>query len=905
MAVDGSLRFDTKVDTTGFAKGTNTIVGQANGLKKSLAGIGKMVVAAFGVAQLIKFGKQAIETASDLQEVQNVVDTAFGSMAYKMEEFADKSIEAFGISKLAAKQTGSTFMAMGTGMGLATDTASDMAIALTGLSADMASFYNVNQDIASTALKSIFTGETETLKQFGVVMTEANLQAFALSEGIKKSVSNMSQAEKVQLRYAFVMKQTAIAQGDFAKTSGSWANQTRMLSEKWKELLGIIGNGLVQVLTPVIHYLNIGLTYLTKFATQVGSILASVFGLENAMSDTAGSANKIASGSADASAGLNDLGESAEEAAKKVNGTAGFDKLNNMTESIAENSSGAADALMSMGGVNTAVSATVGPADTSALENSLSASMDRIKGAMTMFNSWITTSFVPIFKSIWTGLQPHIENFKTIASGIWTDIQSLWQPFLDFVGGSFTPLLQQYFTTMGGIVTGLFDTFNTVFSDIWNLAVFPILQSFITTALPMLASFGTEFYSLFLVVFNEVKAIFDMLWNDVAAPALAFFAKVWTDLATIMSDFWNKWGKPIFDNLKEAWTTTSELFQTYWNTYLKPIWDTFMDVVDKLWTEHLKPLVANFMDFVGELANGALEIYNQFIAPVVNWFVENFGPPISTAISTVIDVIGDLLGGIIDAVSGIIDALKGVVQFITGVFTGDWKKAWEGIKNIFKGIWNAIKGIVLGVWDAIKSAFSGAGKFFESVWDGIKKAFGSVADWFKDVFTEAWEGVKKVFSTGGKIFSGIKEGISNVFKSVVNKLIDGINTIIATPFNAINGMLNKIRSISIIGLEPFKSLWDENPLSVPQIPKLATGTVVPANYGEFLAVLGDNKREAEVVSPISTIKQALKEVMAESGSRNGKMAHFTFILSNKVLFDGIIEADKEYRAQTGKSVFEY
>lgn len=235
---------------------------------------------AFSAKALVDFGKQAVTLASDLQEVQNVVDTAFGEMSYKMEQFADTAIEMYGISKLAAKQTGSTLMAMASGMGIAADDASDMAIALTGLSADMASFYNVEQEIASTALKSVFTGETETLKQFGIVMTEANLQAFAMQQGITKSISAMTQAEKVQLRYNYVMAQTTLAQGDFAKTSNQWANQLRILSEQWNQFASIVGNGLIQVLSPVLQAINLGLTKLISYADLAYHALAELFGWE-------------------------------------------------------------------------------------------------------------------------------------------------------------------------------------------------------------------------------------------------------------------------------------------------------------------------------------------------------------------------------------------------------------------------------------------------------------------------------------------------------------------------------------------------------------------------------------------------------------------------------------------------
>ena len=845
MAYDGSLKFDTKVDTSGFAKGTNTIKAQANSLKSTFLSLGKTLLAVFSVKKLIDFGKQAVNVASNLQEVQNVVDTAFGAMSYKMEEFADQAIEMYGISRLAAKQTGSTFMAMARGMGIAMDEASDMAISLTGLSADMASFYNVSQDVASTALKSVFTGETETLKQFGIVMTEANLQAFAMSQGIKKQISAMSQAEKVQLRYAFVMQQTALAQGDFARTSDSWANQTRMLSEKWKEFLGILGNGLVQVLTPVVKFLNTTMSYLIQFANTASKVLSSVFNFQDATSDVAASISNIASGTEDAAAGLNDLGDSAEEANKKANGLSGIDKLNNMTESIADSAEGAADSLMLMGGggqYGMEINPTVNAPDTSALESSLSTTIDAIKTNLSAFLSYISTSFSPIFSNIWASLQGPMDNFKTIFSGVFGDLQSLAQPLLNYFTGSYVPYLQQAFTTMGTIVTGLFDTFNRVFSDIWNLAVFPILQNFITVLLPLFTDIGTQVWILLETIFAEVKSIFDMLWSDAIAPAIEMATKIWTDFVGVLKEFWDKWGVPIFEGIKTAVQTTGDLFKSVWEKFLKPVFDTFMKVVDKLWTKHLKPLLSNFMDFVGELVTGALEIYNKFIVPVVKWFVEKFGPPISKAISGIIKIVGDFLGGIIDAVSGIIDALKGVVKFVTGVFTGDWKKAWEGIKSIFKGIWDALVGIV---------------------------------------------------------------------KTPINLIIDAINGLLSGVISGLNALIKALNKISfdvpdwvpVIGGKTFG--FNIKELSTPKIPRLATGTVIPANYGEFLAILGDNKREAEVVSPLSTMKQALKEVIQEMGEAGAGTINLNVYLSGKQIHSEVVRVDQEYRAQTGKSAFAY
>lgn len=467
---------------------------------------------------------------------------------------------------------------------------------------------------------------------------------------------------------------------------------------------------------------------------------------------------------------------------------------------------------------------------------------DTIKNSFKNMLAWFTETFGPTFSEIWGGLQTPINNFKNIVSGIWADIQTLWQPFLNYISGHFVPFLQQYFGFIGQVVTGLFDTFNTVFSDIWNLAVYPILQSIFTDVLPILTNFATEFYSLMGVVFSEVKAIFDMLWADVAAPALEFFAKVWTDVAEIMAEFWNKWGKPIFDGLKEAWQKTADLFKTVWNKLLKPIWDTFMKTVDKLWTNHLKPLLANFMDFVGALVDGALAIYNKFIVPIVKWFVEKLGPPIAKVVSWLIDVIGNFLGDLIDVVSKIIDALKGVVEFIVGVFTGDWEKAWEGIKKIFKGVWDALVGIV---------------------------------------------------------------------KTPVNLIIDIINGLIKGIVAGINVVIKGINSISfsIPGWVPGiggKSVgFNLKQMSAPKIPRLATGTVVPANYGEFLAILGDNTREAEIVSPISAMKQAFKEAMAEMGGTGTGAINLNVYLEGRQIHSEVVRQDRQYKKETGKSAFAY
>lgn len=296
-----------------------------NSVKSSISGLIRVLGVGLSIAGIVALGKEAVETASDIAEVQNVVDTAFGNMSYKMEAFADTAVTQFGISKLSAKEMGSTFMAMGRAMVGSMEDASDMAISLTARAADMSSFYNKSAEETATALKSIYTGETETLKAYGVVMTEINLQEYAYRQGIKKKISAMTQAEKVQLRYMYVMEQTALVEGDFAKTSDSWANQTRILKEQFKELLSVAGTGLITVLTPAVKFLNTILTQLIAIATQAGAILSRLTGISIPTAD----AGKFAQDLSDASGGADKLADSVEVAGKAADkALAPFDRLN-------------------------------------------------------------------------------------------------------------------------------------------------------------------------------------------------------------------------------------------------------------------------------------------------------------------------------------------------------------------------------------------------------------------------------------------------------------------------------------------------------------------------------------------------------------------------------------------------
>ena len=264
----------------------------------------------------------------------------------KSKVFQKTAIENFGISELTAKRTASTYMAMAKGMGIVDDVASDMAITMTGLTADIASFYNMSQERADVILKSVYTGETETLKQLGIVMTEVNLENFAMSQGITKSLSAMTQQEKTMLRYQFVLEQTALTQGDFVRTQDSWANQTRILAERWKEMQALFGDAFMTIgvmVLPVINSIIQGMTKIAQ-ATQVVAqwIYKAFTGKELKSSTTttqqqATALSGVGASAEDAAGGVSDLGKETKKAGKEAKkAIAGFDDLQIISSAMAE-----------------------------------------------------------------------------------------------------------------------------------------------------------------------------------------------------------------------------------------------------------------------------------------------------------------------------------------------------------------------------------------------------------------------------------------------------------------------------------------------------------------------------------------------------------------------------------------
>ena len=271
----------TEKSLKGFESRINsTFKGISEGLGINLGKLTKVGLFAAAAKKLVDFGKASIDVAADMRDVQNVVDVTFGSMAKDVDDFAANSIKAYGLSTLAAKRHASTMGAMLKSSGITGEAVRDMALDLTALAADMASFYNLDNDVAFQKIMSGMSGMTQPLKELGINMNIANVEAFALSQGFNKAWREMSQAEQTMWRYKYLLHVTKDAQGDFAREMGTWSNQVKILKMQWEEFMSLIGKVLVEILLPVVRFLNKALELLIKITKTIGKIYTIITGRE-------------------------------------------------------------------------------------------------------------------------------------------------------------------------------------------------------------------------------------------------------------------------------------------------------------------------------------------------------------------------------------------------------------------------------------------------------------------------------------------------------------------------------------------------------------------------------------------------------------------------------------------------
>lgn len=945
MAADGSVIIDTRMDTSGVQNGVSAIRQSFNGLGSVVKKIGVLIGGAFAIGKLAQFGKECVELGSNLTEVQNVVDVTFTTMSDKVNEFAKNAMTSAGLSETMAKQYVGTFGAMSKSFGFSEAQAYDMSTALTQLTGDVASFYNISQDEAYTKLKSVFTGETETLKDLGVVLTQNALDQYALANGYGKTTSAMTEQEKVALRLAFVQKQLSAASGDFIRTSDSWANQVRVMQLQLQSLKATVGQGLINLFTPVLRVINILLGKLATLANafksftelitgkkssgQTGASGAGLAGTD-AIADTADQYGNAADNAEKLADATNDTADATKKATKAAKGyLSPLDEINNYsTDKSADSSSKVPGAT---GGL-----------------------ADQMKDAVKNVD----------YGKVAEG-ETVLDKISKSAEKLAKLLKKLWKPFQDAWKKEGKNTIDAAQIALSGIAK-LAKSVGRSLMEVWTNGT------------------GTTMLTTMLrIAQNVLKTI--------------------GNIASGFADAWNKnnVGTQIIQNIADALVVVMQFIERI--AADTATWAANLDFYPLL--ESISNLTSAFAPILESIGNVLEWIYNNIVLPMLKWVIEVGLPTVINLIAKVATFLADhqsiveafgaaligafaaakiaeLASGVIKSVSGIATAAKGLIALMTGtggimggikaiataIGTGgifaiavgaaiaigvllyknwdeicaaatklkDWvvektrelsesaTRTLSNLKEKIANVWNIIKTSTSTTWNAIKKTLSGLWNSLKStastVFNAIKTKVVGVWDSVKNKTSRTWENVatfvsNKVEAIKNAItnkFNAARDAVRSAFEGIVNFIKAPINQAISIVNNAV-GMINN----AIGGIE---SAFSFGPWTVPTpfgsktigfhatfprigtIPYLASGAVIPPR-SEFLAVLGDQKKGNNLEAPESLLRQIVREESGK-GQGDGNTYNVTVNASGRKLLDIIISEAEMRRNRNGKNPFE-
>lgn len=905
MAADGSVIIDTRMDTTGVQNGVSAIKQSFNGLGSAVKKIGLLIGGAFAVGKLVQFGKECVELGSDLTEVQNVVDVTFTTMSDKVNEFAKNAMTSAGLSETMAKRYVGTFGAMSKSFGFSESQAYDMSTALTQLTGDVASFYNISQDLAYIKLKSVFTGETETLKDLGVVMTQSALDQYALANGYGKTTSAMTEQEKVALRLAFVQKQLSAASGDFIRTSGSWANQVRVMQLQLQSLKATVGQGLINIFTPVLKVINVLLGKLATLANAFKSFTELITGKKSSgqtsgsgagltgdasgVQDTADAYGQAADNASKLADSTEDVADATKDAAKAANGyLSPLDEINRYsTQNTSSTASKVPSSGTGSGGSPGGLAGAVGSVDYGKVAEGETA-LDKISKSAEKLAKLLKKLWKP-FQDAWKKEGKNTIDAAQIAlSGIAKLAKSVGKSLVEvWTNGTGTTML----TTMLKIAQNVLKTIGNIasgFADAWNKN-----------------NVGTQ------IIQNIADAL---------VVVMQFVEKIAEDTATWAAnlDFY-----PLLESISNLTSAFAPILESIGNV-LEWIYKNIVLPMLKWVIEVGLPTVVNLVAKVATFLADHQPIVEAFGAALIGAFAAA--------------KIAGLASRVIKSVSGIAMAAKGLISLMTGtggimggikaiataigpagifviavsaaiaigvLLYKNWDKIKEAATKLKDWVIGKTRGLVDGVTKKLtnlREKISGVWKYvsekttttFKNMWNTVTTKVGAIRDTIVDKFSNARDTVVDIFTK-----------IRDTVVSVFNKVISTINGAIGT----INGAISTVESAFSFGPWKVPTPFGSKTIGfkatfprVPTVPYLAKGAVIPPR-SEFLAVLGDQKQGNNIETPEALLRKIVREETAGRQAGGGSY-RFTAQVNRRTLFDEMMKEAQMRRDTSGRNPFE-
>lgn len=846
-------------------KVVSVVGGAVNNIKSKFDILNSTLAKGLSLAALVSVSKKCLELSSDLAEVQNVVETTFGKSSNIINEFAESALKNFGLTELQAKKYVSTLGAIAKASGESEEATLQMSTNLTKLTADVASFFNYDYDTAFNKIRSGLTGETEPLKDLGVVMTVANLEQYRLAQGIQTSYSAMSSAEQMALRYNYIMQALTDTQGDFNKTQAGWANQLRILQGQAQQLGAILGNLLQKVLYPVLTVVN---AILSK-AVAMGNVLAKAFGFDtkNITSSQSGTSEKsspnvatatdspsIATATDKEAKSQDNLAKSTKKATaekKKQNKErekelASVHKLNILNKKQAES--------------------TKAGTGTKAKKNSTHKTGINTNGGLGFdllnYSDAVNKGVKEKDKDTETAFGNFINRMKKLAKE--GQFEGIGASLADEVNGLFAKLnfkklegkFTKYANNIGRVINGFVKNLKASLigaklGDLINLIIHTINTFYDTVDFSAIGSKLAEgLNSMFETIDWEGLGQFLLNKFNSLFRFLAGFAETfdWLSFGVHLSELINSAFESIDFEAIESFVvngvngiTTAMwdvLFGTDWGAKGKEFGQSVSRMIqgiewDKLAT-NLAHGLASLIDFGINFAEQILSDDNlSKITNAITTFFRNFfeevkekklGKRLAELINKGVKILNDLINAIPWE-----DIYNTIDDFITNL-------DWVGILRNIAHLWSAKKSILIN-----------AGM---SIMRGV----------FKSIIDSIGEEIDKLTN---KIYYGV---------------IDGLNSL---PF--INIKTHSGGGTSIDD-KTYSSYKKSAPMSIPH---LAKGAVIPPN-NKFLAMLGDQTSGTNIETPLSTMIQAFKSALSDSNYSGMGDIYIPIYVNNELTSEELI-----------------
>lgn len=812
---------------TGFSNTAKSIKSTRSGFRGLASTIGKFYATYWLVMRAVGKIGGAVDLASQLTEVQNVVDTTFGDMASKVDDFTKTSIQDFGMSELTVKQISSRFQALGTSIGIsseqvangtavankalmsqnntlykATDSMADMSLNLTRLAGDMASFYDVDQADVAKSLQSIFSGTIAPLRRYGLDLTQATLSEWAMKNGLDANIKSMTQAEKVLLRYNYVMANTQAAQGDFAKTANTWANSVRVLKQEFQAWGSIIGSVIINALKPFVQALNKVMLKVISFTRTVADALGAIFGWTIEISGGGATVD----GMEDIADGVGDIGDSADSSNKKAQKLKktllSIDEIHALDDnSDSDSGGGSGSGGSGGGGAGSGVDSSLKKTD-GLLEKYKSSIKD-----LYSLGKYIGDALASAMESIdWKKIYQKADNF---GKGLADFLNGLISPRLFYdlgatIAGSLNTalhFLNSFGTTfdwtnfglsIANGINGFFENFDfALLAKTINAWVQGIYTALITEAKNLsrkdILKGITDFLSNLDIKTVEIIVgtllIKKIISLKLGSMALAFIGKSLSK--AIAQAIASKIGFELVEGagigtaIMQAFKTIFASLSTNLGLLIDGLFSglSLGDAITAAFGTGAVDLLATIGSAFSAIAGTILSIVNfvKMLKDGFSWINEIL-MVIGVALATVGAILAGvaalpavIVGAIVAAVATIVVVVKDNWNAICELFStvGDWfnVNVIKPVVSFFKDMWKTISGFFGSLWKDIVTVWQGASKWFSStVIEPIVGFFKGFATRAQQIFQGIWIIIKAIWIVASSWFNNnVITPISNLF----------------------------------------------------------------------------------------------------------------------------------------------